>query len=255
MSKNRVLDWWWQVISTGQGNPTRTDMYSPSSLEGFRAYHARLAPYVQKAKSTTKQGILLEIFCSDAPKSIVSHAAFLYQGFRRGLGRLVQLVERENRRFKQQAIQPSEVDAIHHDILQAIAHMQTDESHRQLMRFAGPNYHDKIRAAAINSMAYEGEKVDSKFALELLKDQSFPTSIRRAAMHCVTYNRQRYAPLTLKRAIWPLIDHDDEEFSKDAARFIGETEDGVAYVRDFLNEKQDFLSTRHSLKSLINRCK
>ncbi|HLP00205.1 MAG TPA: hypothetical protein VK171_16530 [Fimbriimonas sp.] len=253
MSKNRTVDMWWEVISTGQGNPTRTDVYSPSSLETFRAHHARLAPYVQKAKSTTKQGILLEIICSDAPLSIVSHAAYLYQGFRRGLVRLVQLVERENRMLKQQVIKPIQVTAIHVDILVAIAHMQTDKSHRQLMKFAGANYHEDIRASAATAMAYEGEIMDSKFALEVLKDPSLPSTMRRGALHCVTYNDHKYSRTTLNKIIWPLLEHEDEGFAMDAVRYVGQTMAGVAHIRGFLKANQDFLATRHSLKSLIIR--
>ena len=218
-------------------------MQDPTYLAHLERQREAFAPYIKASMRKTRQGILLDIIRSDAPREIVQQALWLYRGFRKGFNALVRMTQEENDRLLKEC--PAELtdnyliwSAGDEQYIEALVEqfgwMHTNESHAYLMKLATGNVHPLVRAVAINAMAFEDKRFDADFVLGLI---SHPKTSRRdlyEALYAIGQHSDRYKGADYCPAIWPFVKHPDWHIYYEAIRSIHFKYGGRQRLRKYL---------------------
>ncbi len=226
-----------------RGGLVQSQEYIDSHEQYLRKEKATFAIYIQASQRTTRQGILLDIIQSDAPFEIIDHALAYYRGFRSGFNTMVRMVERENKRLFKEC--PPEISdgpfywsmigkTNIRGLVEVFGWMQTEKSHECLMHLANSEMHPRVRAAAIDAMAFEGDKFDAKYILELVNNPETPLHMAFNALYCLLYNNGRYKVGDYCHAIWPFVLHDDHNVWGGAIDALAQKYRGRQMLREHL---------------------
>ena len=199
------------------------------SVQQFIEGYSSFSPFANQAKGQTRQSKLFNIIRSDAPHNIVRTAYYLYRGFRRGFRTFVDLVERENGRLLKVAPPDSaraqyfweEMGTSHlNELIELFGWMQSEKSHEYLLSICKPPYHPLIQAEAINAMAFEGDKFDSAFMINLVRNPMTPEPQLYHGIYCMMYHSDKYDLREYGSALWPLLMHPSRIIFQETVRTL-----------------------------------
>lgn len=228
-------------VDKGNGCSYLQGQFQADRLDQLRV---ALAPFIKASNRKTRQGILFDIIRSGAPREIVRNALGLYQGFSRGFKLIVDMVEAENNRLFELFPDFNPEDPFFwglsnktniESLIDQFGWMQTDQAHEYLVKLASESYHPLTQAYAIQAMAWEDDRFDAQFILDLIRNPKTPIRHIYEALYAIAGHSDRYKGVDYCPAIWPFVKHSDSHIYREAILAIRFKYGGRQRLRKYLD--------------------